>query len=133
MASTATIRRPCPARGGAEEADCRRGPRRPPKLAAEATAAPADKKAAAKVAAERRRSPKPRSRRPPKRLQAATAAAAPKDVVEIVTSEPIRLKVTPRASHEPPPRPTPRSPPVGRGRSSGAPGAWRAPSAEGVT
>ena len=70
------------------------------KLAAEATAAPADKKAAAeaaaKAAAEAQKAAEAAKQEAARRLQAATAAAAPKDVVEIVTSEPIRLKVTPK-------------------------------------
>jgi membrane protein involved in colicin uptake len=70
------------------------------KLAAEATAAPADKKAAAeaaaRAAAEAQKVAEAAKQEAARRLQAATAAAAPKDVVEIVTSEPIRLKVTPK-------------------------------------
>lgn len=70
------------------------------KLAAEASAAPTERKAAAdaaaKAAGEALKVAEAAKQEAARRLQAATAAAAPKDVVEIVTSAPIRLKVTPR-------------------------------------
>lgn len=69
------------------------------KLAAEVTAAPAEKRAAvetvAKAATEKLKSAEAAKAEAGKRMKAATDAAAPKDIADIVVSEPIRIRVLP--------------------------------------
>lgn len=69
------------------------------KLAAQVTAAPAEKRAAvetaAKTAAEKLKSAEAAKAEAAKRMKAATDAAAPKDIADIVVSEPIRIRVLP--------------------------------------
>ncbi len=69
------------------------------KLAAEVTAAPAEKRAAvetvAKAASEKLKSAEAAKADAAKRMKAATDAAAPKDIADIVVSEPIRIRVLP--------------------------------------
>lgn len=67
------------------------------KLAGDAAKAPADKKAnlanAAKAAAAKQKSAEATMAKAVKRMKTVTAAAAPKDIVDIVVSEPIRISV----------------------------------------
>lgn len=69
------------------------------KLAAEVTAAPAEKRAAveatAKATEEKLKSAEAAKAEAAKRMKAATDAAAPKDIADIVVSEPIRVRVLP--------------------------------------
>lgn len=69
------------------------------KLAAEVTAAPAEKRAAvenaAKTASEKLKSAEAAKAEAARRMKAATDAAAPKDIADIVVSEPIRIRVLP--------------------------------------
>jgi hypothetical protein len=69
------------------------------RLADEAQAAPADRKgeaeAAAKAAADKQKVAEAEKVAADNRLKAATDAAAPKDTVDIVVSEPIRISVQP--------------------------------------
>lgn len=69
------------------------------KLADEAKAAPPDKKAeaeaAAKAAAGKQRSAEAARADAARRMKAATIAATPRDIVDIVVAEPIRIRVTP--------------------------------------
>ncbi|MBI3877650.1 MAG: PPC domain-containing protein [Verrucomicrobia bacterium] len=67
------------------------------KLAAEVTAAPAEKRTtvenAAKAAGEKLKSAEAAKAEAARRMKAATDAAAPKDIADIVVSEPIRIRV----------------------------------------
>ncbi len=67
------------------------------KLAAEVTAAPAEKRAAvetaAKAASEKLKSAEAAKAEATRRMKVATDAAAPKDIADIVVSEPIRIRV----------------------------------------
>ncbi len=69
------------------------------KLAAEVTAAPAEKRGAveatAKAATDKLKSAEAAKADAAKRMKAATDAAAPKDIADIVVSEPIRIRVLP--------------------------------------
>ncbi|MEQ2005800.1 MAG: PPC domain-containing protein [Limisphaerales bacterium] len=69
------------------------------KLAAEVTAAPAEKRAAVETAAKaaegKLKSAEAAKADAAKRMKAATDAAAPKDIADIVVSEPIRVRVLP--------------------------------------
>lgn len=69
------------------------------KLAAEVAAAPAEKRAAVEIAAkaaeEKLKSAEAAKADTTKRTKAATDAAAPKDIADIVVSEPIRVRVLP--------------------------------------
>jgi len=69
------------------------------KLAAEVTAAPAEKRATveatAKATEEKLKSAEAAKAEAAKRMKAATDAAAPKDIADIVVSEPIRVRVLP--------------------------------------
>ncbi len=69
------------------------------KLAAEVTAAPAEKRATveatAKAIEEKLKSAEAAKAEAAKRMKAATDAAAPKDIADIVVSEPIRVRVLP--------------------------------------
>ena len=69
------------------------------KRAAEVTAAPAEKRAAAESAAksaeEKLKSAEAAKAEAAKRMKAATDAAAPKDIADIVVSEPIRILIKP--------------------------------------
>ncbi len=69
------------------------------KLAAEVNAAPAEKRAtvenAAKAAGEKLKSAEAAKAEAAKRMKAATDAAAPKDIADIVVSEPIRIRILP--------------------------------------
>jgi len=67
------------------------------KLADEAANAPTDKKSeaanAAKIAAEKQKQAEAATAEAAKRMKTLTAAAAPKDTVDIIVSEPIRISV----------------------------------------
>ncbi|NDB77163.1 MAG: hypothetical protein EB141_16235 [Verrucomicrobia bacterium] len=69
------------------------------KLSAEVTAAPAEKRAAvetaAKAAEAKLKSAEAAKAEAAKRVKAATDAATPKDIADIVVSEPIRIRVLP--------------------------------------
>jgi len=69
------------------------------KLAAAASNAPTDEKTesanAAKAAEEKKKAAEAEMAKAEKKMKAVTAAAAPKDIVDIVVSEPIRISVKP--------------------------------------
>lgn len=75
-------------------------------LADKAVAAPAAEKAdalnAAKIAAERQKSAEAALAEATKRLKAATDAAVPKDILDFLVSEPIRISVKAAPAASPP-------------------------------
>ncbi len=74
------------------------------KLAAVASSAPTDKKSdsanAAKIAADKKKAADAEMAKAVKKMKTVTAAAAPKDIVDIVVSEPIRISVKPATPEE---------------------------------